>query len=327
MYPTEKDTIDISNNLKNRADEIAKSKPSANSTDNKTILGMSTIETYKPKTIESSVEPETPEVPEAQITPEPESSTEVPASSDEATKPSQDEETKNSELNLPENLLNLYDSVQPNVNSLGDMIACKNGLFGLLDKNGNVIISVENSDYSLVSQMAQKREPQTQENVNSNDSKLNSMFNQVYNNGSLMPLPLDDVEDNVIKNEPSVSEGENDNSQEPEEENTISSFKDLVISYCNDTGESIVNKIKEIKDNAADKIAAQRIKAKSGAEKGFKFVISKAKELYQNDQNRYEAIKSNFAEKNILTLAKTKVANIKQGMINEYEDKSGGRAI
>lgn len=166
----------------------------------------------------------------------------------------------------------------------------------------------------------------------SEDSNINDAFNVV--DGSQYQEQNSDTENNTYEEFEPVVENYDDIVNE-DSINQSSNFidinncttRDILVALCSNTGNRIKFKVIEVKENSADKIAQQKLKIKTALTNVKEKLFTKVKEIYLNDQKKYDEIKYHFMHDNIFIKAHAKLEQIKNSIINEYNENHGGRNL
>lgn len=166
----------------------------------------------------------------------------------------------------------------------------------------------------------------------SEDSNINDAFNVV--DGSQYQEQNSDTENNTYEEFEPVVENYDDIVNEDsisQSSNFIDinncTTRDILVALCSNTGNKIKFKVIEIKENSADKIAQQKLKIKTALTNVKEKLFTKVKEIYLNDQKKYDEIKHYFMHDNIFIKAHAKLEQIKNSIINEYNENHGGRNL
>ena len=153
-----------------------------------------------------------------------------------------------------------------------------------------------------------------------NDDALKEQFNIVQNDPTMPGIPF--VPSDETNSEKQTFE---DMGQQNDLENYT--LRDVLIAFCNNTGDAIELKVIDIKDNTIDKISQQKTKIKNALIDSKEKIFTKFRDIYINDQKKYEKIKHHFMHENIFIRAQAKLEEIKKNIINEYNRNHGGRNL
>ena len=222
-------------------------------------------------------------------------------------------ESENSKSSLEQSTINLSQS-------FASQIEAEQSRNNSTDNQNDATILGMSTIPDYVSKETNSKEDDFGPDETKNDDALKEQFNIVQNDPTMPGIPF--VPNNENNSEEQTLEGVE---QQNDEENYT--LRDVLIAFCNNTGDAIELKVIDIKDNTIDKISQQKTKIKNALIDSKEKIFTKFRDIYINDQKKYEKIKHHFMHENIFIRAQAKLEEIKKNIINEYNRNHGGRNL